>query len=128
MGSTSHGDTFNCPVETAEARYGFNVLEKRLDDVPQHSGVHPGGAGIALRYQMRESATLSVGYSHAIIPVWSQKGCVSGGINWLTIVQRDGQRKTYSFTSGFSLDVGDIVEIVTAYGGSTIDKPDTSAM
>jgi hypothetical protein len=30
MFSTNHCATFNCPVETAEARYGFNVLKKRF--------------------------------------------------------------------------------------------------
>ena len=32
MYSTSHGDTFNCPVEICEARYGIDVGYKRLNE------------------------------------------------------------------------------------------------
>ena len=32
MYSSSHGETFNCPVEICEARYGLNVGWKRLSD------------------------------------------------------------------------------------------------
>jgi len=41
MFSTNHGDTFNCPVEIAEARYGFEVKEKSLSFGPSRQDEYP---------------------------------------------------------------------------------------
>lgn len=74
MGSlftSSHGDTFNCPVEIAEARYGQEVGGKRLNLPDPSHGVNIGGPGVITRYRMRAAATLSAGLSHATHPVWS---------------------------------------------------------
>src|SRR5262249_30988379 len=48
-----HGDTFNCPVEVAEARYGLYVDRLALDDVEGGEGEHRGGKGIVLEYRVR---------------------------------------------------------------------------
>ena len=65
MYSTNHGDTFNCPVEIAEARYGFDVVEKTLTDRPERAGEMPGGRGVRIRYGLRG-------------PPRSQWGCPTG--------------------------------------------------
>ena len=118
--STNHGDTFNCPIEIAEARYGIEVLEKRLTFGPELSGEHSGGAGVFIRYQLRNSAVLSTGYSHGIVPVWSLKGARSGGVNQLSVHTAQGVSVTYRAASGVQLKTGDIVEISTAVGGSAM--------
>lgn len=126
MFSTSHGDTYNCPVEIAEARYGFTVVEKRLaePDIEPRDGaeasdeVFNGGRGIVLRYQMRSPATLSAGCSHARVPVWSIGQSTNGSVNCLTVHRASGQQSTYAMVSGLDLESGDIVEIKTANGGS----------
>jgi len=43
MFSGFHGDTFNCPAEVAEARYGLYVEQLALDDVPGGEGERRGG-------------------------------------------------------------------------------------
>lgn len=119
MFSTSHGDTFNCPVEIAEARYGFEVLDKELAFAPHGNG----GAGLTTRYQMRAPAVLSAGLSHAKVPVWSTCEDAQGGCNALRITTLDGHETSHAFVSGYPLQVGDLVTIRTAFGGG--DVPDT---
>ncbi|MEO9819662.1 MAG: hydantoinase B/oxoprolinase family protein [Paracoccaceae bacterium] len=118
MFSTNHGDTFNCPVEIAEARYGFDVLEKALSFGPEHNGEFSGGAGVRVSYLLRNSAMLSVGYSHANVPVWSIGNASTGGKNSLRIKRSDGTVETHHFASDIALDQNDIVEIETAFGGN----------
>lgn len=118
MFSTSHGDTYNCPVEIAEARYGFEVLQKRLQFGPQTTAENPGGAGLLLQYRMRNSGLLSTGYSHSRVPVWSKRRATSGGINQLRIRTVSGDSTTQHMASGVRLQAGDVIEIQTAFGGS----------
>lgn len=118
MFSTNHGDTFNCPVEIAEARYGFDVLEKTLSFGPKVVGEFSGGAGVRISYRLRTPAVLSVGYSHANVPIWSMNAASLGGKNYLRVKHSDGSFDAYHFASEVALDQGDIVEIETAYGGS----------
>ena len=49
MFSGFHGDTFNCPAEVAEARYGLYVDRLALNDAPGGEGEHRGGKGIVRR-------------------------------------------------------------------------------
>lgn len=118
MFSTNHGDTFNCPVEIAEARYGFDVLDKLLTFAPVVDNQFQGGAGLSIRYRLRSKAVLSTGYSHARVPVWSHAQAQAGGVNQLCIHRSNGDSTSYHMASGVQLSADDIVEIKTAYGGS----------
>lgn len=118
MYSTNHGDTFNCPVEIAEARYGFDVLEKTLTDRPERPAEMPGGRGVRIRYGLRGPATLSVGLSHGVEPVWSLGGAGPGGLNSLVVERAGVGADGFRYASGVELETGDIVVIESAYGGS----------
>ena len=118
MFSTNHGDTFNCPVEIAEARYGFEVLQKRLQFGPQVATENPGGAGLLQQYRMRNSGILSPGYSPMQVPVWSKHDAAPGGTNQLRIQSASGGSTTHHMASGVRLEAGDVIEIQTAFGGS----------
>lgn len=117
MYSASHGETFNCPVEICEARYGLDVGWKRLSQVPEHNGKHKGGAGVSLNYRLRENAILAAGYSRNKVPVWGASGGAEGGRNSLSIRRADGQIEHFAFVSGLQLRPGDEVLIETANGG-----------
>ena len=113
--SSSHGDTFLCPAEIAEARYGVDVVERSLN-LPADPN-HRGGAGLKTRYRVRCPATLSVGMSRSSQPVWSANG-QQGGTNGL-FVDRAGQPpETLRFASGYALQAEDEISITSAYGGS----------
>lgn len=117
MFSTSHGDTFNCPVEIAEARYGLEILEKSLNAIQDKAGYHSGGRGLTIIYQLRHEAMLSVGMSHARLPVWSSGGVPNGGINSLTVQTPEGAQQQYAYCSGLNLDKGSKITIKSANGG-----------
>jgi len=64
MYSSNHGETFNCPVEIAEARYGFSFHRFALSDEPGGDGLHHGGPGMLIEYAIGGSETsLSAGYT-----------------------------------------------------------------
>lgn len=119
MYSTSHGDTFNCPVEIAEARYGLIVMQKSLAQRHETGGKYQGGHGVKTVYQMRGSAVLSVGMSHAIVPTWSHGKTQTGGRNSLIVRHKNGDKLTCIFASGVKLGKGTQITIETAQGGSS---------
>ncbi|MEM7303190.1 MAG: hydantoinase B/oxoprolinase family protein [Pseudomonadota bacterium] len=117
MYSASHGDTFNCPVEVCEARYGIDVAYKKLNETPEGRGRHSGGKGLQTRYVMRGSALLSAGYSRHKQPVWSLSDGAPGGTNSLSVTSGTGDTNTHAFVSGLELSPGDMVTVSTANGG-----------
>lgn len=117
MYSASHGETFNCPVEICEARYGIDVGWKRLNDTDEGAGLHRGGKGLETCYVLRGNALLSAGYSRNRIPVWGSNGGEEGGTNGIAVVKADGTRSDFSFVSGLKLEPGDHVVVRTANGG-----------
>lgn len=119
MFSTSHGDTFNTPVEICEARYGLTVVHKALAERPRQAGRHKGGHGVSVLYEMRNAATLSVGYTRAVVPVWSLGEAPPGGKNAMHIIRQDGCKDYHQFVSGAQLNPGDRVLVETAHGGNT---------
>jgi N-methylhydantoinase B len=126
MYSASHGETFNCPVEICEARYGINVGYKRLNESSEGKGWHSGGKGLTLSYRPRGRCVLSAGYSRNRRPVWGLKGGADGGTNGLCVIRSDGQRQEVAFASGLAIEPGDEIVIHTANGGGW-GKPDGAA-
>ena len=53
-----HGETYNCPAEVAEARYGLYVDRMELNDAPGGEGEHRGGKGIVVDYRVRSRRVL----------------------------------------------------------------------
>ncbi len=117
MYSASHGETFNCPIEICEARYGIDVGYKRLNEADEGRGLHSGGKGLSLSYRMRAPAVLSAGYSRNRQPAWGLYGGRDGGTNGLSVIRGGGGREDYAFASGVMLEPGDEVLIHTANGG-----------
>ncbi len=117
MYSCSHGDTFNCPVEIAEARYGLDVDHKSLRDSDEGRGRFCGGKGVSIKYRMRASALLSAGFSRNKVPVWGLAGGQVGGTNGFYINRTDGSCEAAAFASGLVLAAGDEIVIDTANGG-----------
>ncbi len=118
MFSTNHGNTFNCPVEICEARYGFSVVHKRLTDRPENPSGRTGGRGVSVCYELRADTTVSIGYTRAKEPVWSLNDQPSGGTNSMMIRRQSGENEYHQFASGIPLAAGDQVLIETANGGN----------
>jgi len=116
--SSGHGETFNCPVEIAEARYGLNYRQLSLNDEPGGEGRHRGGRGLVKEFAIEGPETeISIGYSRHRRKVWGLAGGAPGTTNRVEIDRNGGGRETHALVSGLPLAVGDVVRIITAQGG-----------
>ena len=118
MFSTNHGDTFNCPVEICEARYGLTVVHKQLSTRSAMQAKRKGGRGVDVLLEARGPASLSVGYTRAKLPVWSLNDQATGGTNQMAVHRASGAIEPHQFASGIALEPGDQVRTVTATGGN----------
>lgn len=117
MYSASHGETYNCPAEICEARYGITVGWRKLAESVKGDGQHKGGKGLSVAYQPRDRAILTAGFSRYRVPVWGLSGGQEGGTNELSVTRKNGERQAFGLISGITIEPGDTVLIATAKGG-----------
>jgi N-methylhydantoinase B len=112
-----HGETYNCPAEVAEARYGLYVDRLELNAAPGGEGEHRGGKGIVLEYRVRANDThLTCAYSRSKHPPWAIGGGLEGSPNYVEVVRRDGTSEKHAIVTGLSLAEGDVIRVVTGNG------------
>lgn len=113
-----HGETFNCPVEVAEARYGLSVDQATLNSEPGGEGQWRGGKGIDVHYRvLADNNFLSVGYTRSRIPPWGVAGGLDGSTNYVEVRRLSGPTERYAFATNVVVNKGDVIRIVTANGG-----------
>lgn len=113
-----HGETYNCPAEVAETRYGLFVDRLALNDAPGGEGEHRGGKGIVLEYRVRADDThLTCAYSRFKHRPWAIGGGLEGSPNYIEVVRRDGTSAVHAVATGLRLDEGDVIRVVTGNGG-----------
>lgn len=118
MYSGLHGETYNCPVEISEARYGLYVDRIELNDEPGGHGKYRGGRGIRIDYRVRSDGTfLTCGYSRSIVPPWGLEGGADGSPNYVEVVRKDGSSERYSMVSSLMLERDDVIRVRTGSGG-----------
>jgi N-methylhydantoinase B len=116
--SGTHGDTFNCPAEIAESRYGVYVDRHSLNDEDGGEGQSRGGKGIVLEYRVRSDRTyVSCAYSRFKYPPWGLDGGEDGSRNYLEIVRADGDRELHAIATGIRVDEDDVIRMVSGNGG-----------
>jgi N-methylhydantoinase B len=115
--SPIHGDTFNCPVEVAETRYGVLVDRFALNEEEGGEGQYRGGRGVVLEYRVREDGgSMTCGYSRSKVPPWGLEGGNDGTPNYVELVRADGVRERYAFDSDVRVNRDDVVRVVTGNG------------
>jgi N-methylhydantoinase B len=113
-----HGETFNCPAEIAEARYGMFVDQVALNPEAGGEGQWRGGKGIEVHYRVRgDNNFLSLGYTRSRMPPWGAAGGRDGSLNYVELVRTDGRKERYSFATNVVVNTNDVIRIVTANGG-----------
>jgi N-methylhydantoinase B len=118
MFSGFHGDTFNCPVEVAEARYGLYVDRLALNDAPGGEGEHRGGKGIVVEYRVRSNGCFfTCAYTRYVHKPWAQGGGLEGSPNFAEVVRTDGSVEEFAVVTGLQVDEGDVIRIHTGSGG-----------
>ena len=116
--SSSHGHTYNCPVEVNEARNGMHVECYVLNPEPGGAGRHRGGKGIELRYRLTHaSGWVTAAYARSQVPPWALADGQPGTVNRLSIIRRGGEVEHCLSASALPLGRGDVVRIQTGAGG-----------
>jgi N-methylhydantoinase B len=116
--SPVHGDTFNCPAEVAEGRYGLYVERLALSDSPGGAGAFRGGKGIILEYRVRSNGCfLTCAYRRSRRTPWPLNAGHSGSPNYIEILRGDGERERHTAVTTLELNEGDLIRIHTGNGG-----------
>ena len=115
--SALHGETYNCPAEVAEARYGVTVDYLSFHDEDGGAGLHRGGKGVRIDYRIKsDNAWLTVAYTRDKVPPWPLLGGHPGSPNHVLIVRANGETERYSVVSGLTLNTNDVIQVMTATG------------
>src|SRR3954451_13285854 len=113
-----HGDTFNCPAEVAEARYGLYVDRLALNDEEGGEGEHRGGKGILLAYRVRsDGCFFTCAYTRHEHPPWALAGGRDGSPNYAEVIRTDGSIDRHAVVTALDVNEGDVIRIRTACGG-----------
>jgi N-methylhydantoinase B len=114
-----HGNTFNCPAEVAEARYGLYVDRLALDDRPGGEGERRGGKGILLDYRVRaDGCFLTCAYTRHVHPPWPLDGGKPGAPNSVEVIRADGSSTgEFAVVTGLEVNEDDVIRIRTGTGG-----------
>jgi N-methylhydantoinase B len=117
MFSPFHGDTFNCPVEIAEARYGLFVDRLELNPADGGEGRLRGGKGIVLEYRVRGGGCfLTCAYTRSVQRPWALAGGAEGSSNFVEVIRAGGGRERHSVAAMVPLEEGDVIRINTGNG------------
>jgi N-methylhydantoinase B len=122
-----HGETYNCPAEVAEARYGVTVDYLSFHDEDGGAGFHRGGKGVRIDYRIKsDNAWLTVAYTRCKVPPWPLKGGQQGSPNHVLIRRTSGENEVYSVVTGLTLHTDDVIQVMTATGagwGDPLERP-----
>jgi N-methylhydantoinase B len=122
-----HGETYNCPAEVAEARYGVTVDFLSFHDEDGGAGFHRGGKGVRIDYRIKsDNAWLTVAYTRDKVPPWPLKGGQPGSPNHVLIRRANGETERYAVVSGLTLNTDDVIQVMTSTGagwGDPLERP-----
>ena len=122
-----HGETYNCPAEVAEARYGVTVDYLSFHDEDGGAGFYRGGKGVRIDYRIRsDNAWLTVAYTRDKVPPWPLRGGQPGSPNHILIRRANGETERYAVVSGLTLNTDDVIQVMTATGagwGDPLKRP-----
>jgi N-methylhydantoinase B len=120
-----HGDTYNCPAEVAEARYGLYVDQLALNDEPGGEGRFRGGKGIVIDYRVRaDRSFFTCAYTRSRHPPWPLNGGREGSRNYVEIIRADGSVEEYSVVTALEVNADDVIRLRTANGAGYGDPRD----
>jgi N-methylhydantoinase B len=117
MFSAFHGDTFNCPVEIAESRYGLYVDQLALSSEGGGEGRHRGGNGITLDYRVRgDNCFITVSYTRNKHLPWPLDEANEGSPNYVEVFRADGGHEAFAVVTNLTVNTDDVIRIHTGNG------------
>ncbi|MFS0602273.1 hydantoinase B/oxoprolinase family protein [Peribacillus frigoritolerans] len=114
-----NGETYNMPIEIAEARYGVRVENYGLRCDGEGAGQHIGGSGVIRSYEtLSDGQELTVSFGRHQFQPWGMNKGENGSSSYIKIHKKNGEViGPFGVTSRLKLDKGDTVHLVTATGG-----------
>src|SRR5690606_25352259 len=114
-----NGETYNMPIEIAEARYGVRVENYRLRCDGAGAGQYIGGSGVIRSYKtLSEGQEMTASFGRHQFQPWGMNEGENGSSSYIRIIKEDGEvLGPFGVSSRLKLDEGDTVELVTATGG-----------
>jgi N-methylhydantoinase B len=120
-----HGETYNCPAEVAETRYGLYVDRLALNDAEGGEGAHRGGSGIVVEYRVRsDGCFFTCSYTRNAHLPWALAGGHEGSPNVAEVIRADGSREEYAVVTALTVNRGDVIRIRTGNGAGYGDPAD----
>jgi len=113
------GETYNIPIEIAEARYGVLVEEYALRCDGGGAGKYLGGSGVIRKYRaLSDDQRLSISYGRHHHAPWGVNGGHDGGKSYIKVIRKDGTVVgPTGIIKSLKFNTGDVVELATATGG-----------
>lgn len=112
-----HGDTFNCPAEVAEVRYGVSVAQMALNDEDGGAGQFRGGKGVVIDYVIRnDDSFLTCAYTRSKVAPWALKGGEPGTYNRIEVIRTNGETERHCMSTQVITNAGDTIRVITANG------------
>src|SRR5699024_10720679 len=113
------GETYNIPVEVAEARYGVMVEEYGLRCDGGGAGKYIGGSGVIRKYKaLSDNQKLSISYGRHQHPPWGVNDGHEGGKSYIKVIREDGTViGPTGIVKSLTFNKGDVIELATATGG-----------
>ncbi|MHA6260320.1 hydantoinase B/oxoprolinase family protein [Sporosarcina sp. CAU 1771] len=113
------GETYNVPVEIAEARYGVMVDTYSLNTDGAGAGEFVGGAGVIRSYRaLSDNQFVSVTFGRHLNPPWGLNEGEDGSPNRFYIEKKSGEVDgPFGIYARYPLNEGDVVKLVTGTGG-----------
>lgn len=114
----ANGETFNIPVELAEARYGFLIEQYALHSQEGGAGEFRGGKGVVLDYKVTaDEAFLTYATSRYDTRPWGMNGGREGTHNYVELHRKNGKVERHHMLTTERLEKGEVIRLYTGTGG-----------
>ena len=114
----ANGETYNIPIELAEARYGVQIEQYGFHQESGGAGQYRGGRGVVLDYRLTsDEAFLTVTYSRTNSAPWGLLGGYAGSTNRGEIHRTDGKIERNTMATAVPVRKGELIRIVMGHGG-----------
>ena len=120
------GETYNVPVEMAEARYGIQIGEYSLHTDGAGAGEYRGGSGaVRTYYAMNDGEQFTASFGRYKYPAWGAAGGSDGSYNYFQFIDKEGNlSEPMGSIARKVLNKGEGVRLVTCTGGGYGDAMD----
>lgn len=114
-----NGETYNVPIEIAEAKYGVKVNEYGFRSDTSGAGQFIGGKGVVRSYEiLSDKQYLSASFGRFSFKPWGMSGADEGASSYIEVRKRDGRIiGPFGVSTRMELNTGDVVKLVTPSGG-----------